>query len=123
MPDASAGDVHSRRVFACLETNDDQGRTSMSFLSQQELEQLASAETEAFASPIPTQVVSSDEYMPIAQTEKQKKVEARMKELGDENARKNGMDRRQFFQTAAGMATAFAAMNDVFGPLYNVGKA
>ena len=29
----------------------------MSFLSQQELDQLASAETEAFASPIPTQVV------------------------------------------------------------------
>ncbi len=95
----------------------------MSVLSQQELDQLASAETEAFASPIPTQVVSSDEYYPIAQTERQKRVEARMKELGDENARKNGMDRRQFFQTAAGMATAFAAMNDVFGPIYNVGKA
>ena len=95
----------------------------MTVLSQQELDQLASAETEAFASPIPTQVVASDEYYPIAQTERQKRVEARMKELGDKNARKNGMSRRQFFQTAAGMATAFAAMNDVFGPIYNVGKA
>jgi uncharacterized protein len=95
----------------------------MTVLSQRELDQLASAETEAFASPIPTQVVASDEYYPIAQTETQKRVEARMKELGDKNARRNGMSRRQFFQTAAGMATAFAAMNDVFGPLYNVGKA
>jgi len=95
----------------------------MSFLTQQELDRLAEAETEAFASPIPTQVVASDEYFPLPQSEQQKKVEARMKELGDENARKNGMNRRQFFQTAAGMATAFAAMNDVFGPIYNVSKA
>jgi hypothetical protein len=95
----------------------------MSLLSRAELEQLAPAETAAFRAPIPTQVVSSDEFFPIAQTEKQKKVEARLKELADAHARKNGLSRRQFFKTAAGMATAFAAMNDVFGPLYRVGRA
>src|SRR5260221_12054567 len=33
------------------------------------------------------------------------------------------MDRRQFLRTSSGMAVAFAAMNEVFGPLFNVGRA
>jgi predicted TIM-barrel fold metal-dependent hydrolase len=61
--------------------------------------------------------------MPSPQTPAQKQVEARLKELGGLHARKNGLSRRRFFQTAAGMATAFAAMNDVFGPLYGVNRA
>jgi uncharacterized protein len=94
-----------------------------SMLSPAELARLSPAETSALASPIPTQVVSSDEFFPIAQTAKQKMVEARLKDLADAHARKNGLSRRKFFKTAAGMATAFAAMNDVFGPLYSVSKA
>ncbi|MBM3485943.1 MAG: amidohydrolase [Alphaproteobacteria bacterium] len=95
----------------------------MTMLSRDELERLSPAEEAAFPSPVPTQVVSSDEFFPIPQTEKQKRVEARLKVLGDENARRNGLSRRGFFKTAAGMATAFAAMNEVFGPLYDVGRA
>src|ERR1700750_1930293 len=34
-----------------------------------------------------------------------------------------GVSRRRFFQTAAGMATAFLAMNDTYGPLFGVSKA
>lgn len=94
-----------------------------SMLSRDELARLSPAQTSAFPSPIPTQVVSSDEFFPIPQTPKQKRVEARLKELADTHARKNGLSRRKFFKTAAGMATAFAAMNDVFGPLYSVGRA
>ena len=41
-----------------------------------------------------------------------------MNALGDEYGRSNGLSRRRFFQTAAGMATAFVAMNEVYGPLY-----
>ena len=41
-----------------------------------------------------------------------------MNALGDEYGRKNGLSRRRFFQTSAGMATAFVAMNEVYGPLY-----
>ena len=63
-------------------------------LSPQELEQVLPAETSAFPSPIPTQCVSSDEYMPCPQTEKQREFEARLKEYGNELARKQGVSRR-----------------------------
>jgi predicted TIM-barrel fold metal-dependent hydrolase len=95
----------------------------MSMLSRGELEALLPAESASFPSPIPTQIVSSDEFYPSPQSARQKKVEALLKERGAENARRNGMSRRRFFGTAAGMATAFAAMNEVYGPLFDVGKA
>lgn len=81
------------------------------------------AETHAFASPIPTQFVASDEFPPTPQTGQQRRVEARVKALGSELARRHGMDRRRFFKTAAGMAAAFVAMNDVHGPLFSVSAA
>ena len=92
-------------------------------LTAEELARLKPAATASYPSPIPTQVVSSDEFFPIPQTERQKRVEARVKALGAEFARKNGMSRRRFFGTAAGMATAFVAMNEVYGPLYSVSTA
>ena len=51
----------------------------MSMLDPSELEQLLPAESHSFPSPIPTQFVSSDEFMPAPQTERQKQVEARIK--------------------------------------------
>ena len=55
----------------------------MSLLDPEDLAQLLPAETAAFASPIPTQFVSSDEFMPLpADGAKQKQVEARVEELG-----------------------------------------
>ena len=85
--------------------------------------ELLPAETASFASPIPTQFVSSDEFMPLPQTPKQKQVEARVRELGSQLARHQGLSRRRFFQTAAGMAAAFVAMNDVYGPVFGVTPA
>jgi hypothetical protein len=67
--------------------------------------------------------VSSDEYMPCPQTEKQHEFEARIKEYGTKLARRHGISRRQFFKTAAGMAAAFVAMNETYGPLYAVSRA
>ena len=84
---------------------------------------LLPAETSSFPSPIPTQFVSSDEFLPSPQTENQKRVEARVKELGTWLAKRQGMGRRRFFKTAAGMAAAFIAMNDVYGPLFSVSAA
>src|SRR6185369_16305299 len=95
----------------------------MNLLNAQELRRLLPAETAAFASPIPTQHVSSDEFMPVAQTPSQRQVEARVKALGGELARRHGLTRRRFFQTAAGMAAAFVAMNDVYGRLFEVTPA
>jgi hypothetical protein len=45
------------------------------FLTDDDLNQLQPADEVMFPSPIPTQVVSSDEFWPMPQTEKQKAVE------------------------------------------------
>jgi hypothetical protein len=73
--------------------------------------------------PIPTQVVSNEEFMPMPQTEDQRRVEARINELADAYAKRLGMSRRAFLQTSGGMAAAFMAMNDVFGPVFRVAEA
>src|SRR5260370_37274688 len=95
----------------------------MSMLPPEELEKLSPAETSLFPSPIPVQSVSSDEFMPLPQTPKQREFEARVKEMGAVMAKRLGMSRRRFFQTAAGMATAFVAMNDTYGPIFGVSRA
>ena len=73
--------------------------------------------------PIPTQVVSNEEYYPIPQTRKQQAVEHHLLEMAAKNARKRGVDRRQFLRSACGMATAFAALNKVFGDYFTVEAA
>jgi hypothetical protein len=95
----------------------------MGLLSDRELAALLPAETHAFAGPIPTQSVSSDEFMPSPQTPRQRRVEVRVKELGDALAKRHGMTRRRFLATASGMAAAFVAMNEVYGTLYDVSAA
>ena len=89
---------------------------------EQRAELLPAEETE-FASPIPTQIVSSDEYLPARQTQKQREVEARLKDLGAVLANRQGMSRRRFFQTAAGMAASYLVMNQVYGRLFTVSEA
>src|SRR5207244_10528129 len=70
--------------------------------------------------PIPTQVVSNEEYYPLPHTTKQKAVELHLLDMAENNARKLGMERRQFLRSACAMATAFAAMNEVFGYYFRV---
>jgi hypothetical protein len=95
----------------------------MGLLSDRELAALLPAETHAFAGPIPTQSVSSDEFTPSPPTSRQRRVEVRVKELGDALAKRHGMTRRRFLATASGMAAAFVAMNEVYGTLYDVSAA
>ena len=95
----------------------------MSLPDPLELVDLLPAETSSFASPIPTQFVASDEFDPLPQTARQKMVEARIKELGSRLAKHQGLSRRKFFKTAAGMAAAFVAMNDVYGPVFGINAA
>jgi hypothetical protein len=65
------------------------GKISMSLLlSERELAELEPAEKAAFHSPVPTQIVSNGEFLPLRQTSQQRKVEARIKELAD-TARSN----------------------------------
>jgi len=92
-------------------------------MSDDEFKQVDPADEAAFRSPIPTQVVSNGEYNPIPQTEDQAKVEGLIKGMGDYQAKRHGTDRRSFLATSAGMATAFLAMNKVFGPVFDVSEA
>src|ERR1700724_726372 len=95
----------------------------MKFLTDEQLSELQPAETASFPSPVPTQIVSSDEYLPVPQSAQQREVEARLTELSDGLAKRQGLSRRRFFQTAAGMAASFVAMNQVFGRLFEASLA
>jgi predicted TIM-barrel fold metal-dependent hydrolase len=95
----------------------------MPHISDEELAQLIPAEELSFRSPLPTQIVSSAEYFPEKQTAKQKQVEVRLKELGNQMSSKLGMSRRKFFQSAAGMAAGYLVMNEVYGGLFDVSAA
>jgi predicted TIM-barrel fold metal-dependent hydrolase len=94
-----------------------------SFLSDREIAELAPAERAAFRSPVPTQMVSNGEFNPLPQSPAQRQVEARIGEIADAQGRRLGLDRRGFLRTGCGMAAAFLAMNEVFGPLFEVGRA
>jgi hypothetical protein len=71
-------------------------------------------------SPIPTRMISNGEYLPIPQTEQQRRVESRVNELADDASRKLNMDRRRFLAGAGGTAASLVAMNEVFGRFFNV---
>jgi len=43
--------------------------------------------------------------------------------MGAQLAKKQGLTRRAFFKTAGGMAAAFVAMNDTYGPVFSVSSA
>jgi len=74
-------------------------------------------------SPMPTQVVSNEEFIPRRQTEQQKQVEYLIGELAKERAKKLGMDRRAFMASTMGLATCFLASNKVFGNYWDVDEA
>jgi uncharacterized protein len=93
------------------------------FLTDEELAQLTPSELVGHRTPIPMQVVSSDEYYPAPQNARQREVERRLLAMADVLGQCHGMDRRRFFQTAAGMAASFVAMNEVYGALFDATPA
>ena len=93
------------------------------FLDKDELARTQGAENITFPTPVPTRVVSNGEFTPIPQTEQQKQVEARIGELAEQYGARQGLDRRRFLETSCGMATAFLAMNQVFGRVFEVSEA
>ena len=93
------------------------------WLSKKQLSKLVPAERTAAESPVPTRIISNGEFNPLPQTDEQRRVEARIGELSADYGGKQGMDRRRFLQSASGMAAAFVAMNEVFGPLFSVAHA
>jgi predicted TIM-barrel fold metal-dependent hydrolase len=71
-------------------------------------------------SPMPTQMVSNEEIIPRRQTEPQKHVEHLIGEMSAANAKKLGMDRRDYMRTSMGLATVWLASNQVFGQNFDV---
>jgi len=72
------------------------------------------------ATPVPTQVVSNEEFVPPPQTPKQAQVEWLIHRASQQLSSKLGINRREFLQTTGGMALAFLAMNQVFGKFFDV---
>ena len=66
-------------------------------------------------SPMPTQVVSNEEFTPRPQSEPQKHVEQLIGEMSEVRAKKLNMDRRAFMSSTMGLATCALASNQVFG--------
>ena len=95
----------------------------MRYLNDDDLKNTRPAETLPVRSPMPTQVVSNGEYTPPPQTADQRTVERRVLRLAEELGPRHGLTRRQFLASNAGMAAAFLAMNEVFGPLFSVSRA
>src|SRR3977135_2560392 len=92
-------------------------------LTDEELAALMPSELCRYQTPIPTQIVASYEFYPDPQNERQREVEARLLAMADDLGGKQGMDRRKFFQTAAGMAASWWPMTAGSGPLCDVSKA
>jgi hypothetical protein len=58
----------------------------MGFLTEKEILELAPSELLPHPTPIPTQIVSSDEFTPPPQSERQKEVEARLLDMEEADA-------------------------------------
>ncbi len=71
-------------------------------------------------SPLPTQVVSNEEYVPLPRTPEQRHLAALIEETARLHARRLGVSRRDFLASSAGMASAFVALNTVFGRFFDV---
>ena len=72
------------------------------------------------AVPIPTRLVSNEEFPPIPQTPAQRQVEDRIVAAADRLAPRLGLSRRQFLSRGTGMAASLLAMNSVFGRFFDV---
>jgi len=70
--------------------------------------------------PVPTQLVSNGEYPPLPQSDNQRRVEYRVNDLAETAARKLGVSRRTFLLGSGGMAASFLAMNEIYGPYFDV---
>ena len=71
-------------------------------------------------SPLPLRVVSNEEFLPLPQTEAQRRVEQLIQASGEHLGRAAGLSRRDFLKTTGGMAVALLAMNRVFGHFFDV---
>ncbi|HXG09765.1 MAG TPA: amidohydrolase family protein [Gemmataceae bacterium] len=70
--------------------------------------------------PIPARIASNEEFIPPPPSPQQKEYEARLKEISERAARRQGLSRRDFLRSGSGMAAALLALNQTFGDCYEV---
>jgi hypothetical protein len=70
--------------------------------------------------PLPTRLVSNEEFPPLPPTTAQREVEHRILVEAGRLAPRLGLGRRDFLRTSGGLATSFLAMNAVFGRFFDV---
>jgi predicted TIM-barrel fold metal-dependent hydrolase len=73
-----------------------------------------------FPTPIPTQIISNEEFDPIGQTRQQKAVEQLAEAMVAQAAARRGVSRREFLWTAGSMAAGLLAMNALLGRFFTV---
>ena len=61
------------------------------------------------APPIPSRIASNEEFVPPPQSDQQKEYEARLAELSERAAGRQGRSRREFLRSGSGMAAAMLA--------------
>ena len=71
-------------------------------------------------SPMPTRIVSNEEFLPPAQTPAQATLERLIDTVGESAGRRLGLSRRDFLKTTGGMSAALLTMNAVFGRFFDV---
>ncbi|MBL8799024.1 MAG: amidohydrolase family protein [Planctomycetia bacterium] len=71
-------------------------------------------------SPIPSRIASNEEFIPPPQSADQRAYEARLHDLSERAAKRQGISRREFLRTGSGMAAALLALNQVYGDYYSV---
>src|SRR5688572_2988841 len=70
--------------------------------------------------PLPTRLVSNEEFPPLPQTATQKEVEQRILTEAARLAPRLGVSHRKLLQSSGGMALSLLAMNAVFGRFFDV---
>jgi hypothetical protein len=95
-------------------------RTEKYHLGLQEKSEAADAEA---ALPVPSQVLSNDEFNPSPQNDVQRKVKAEILAEAETLAKKNNTSRRAFLRTAAGFALFFSVMNKHYGSVFGASAA
>src|SRR5215475_13327867 len=70
--------------------------------------------------PLPTRLVSNEEFPALPQTAAQRQVENRILAEAGRLAPRLGLSRREFLRRSGGIATSLLAMNAVFGRFFDV---
>src|SRR4051812_26188068 len=70
--------------------------------------------------PIPSRIVSNEEFVPPPQSPQQREYEARVAAISERAAGRQGRSRRDFLRSGSGMAAALTAMNQVYGDCFEV---